>query len=134
MNSGVVRSARAWRMNVVQIGRAASAPVRPSGLLSSIPTQTTVRRVGVKPANHASRRSLEVPVFPAASWAKPSRRAAAAVPVSKVLRSIQVTRNALSARATPSGPPAARCTTSSPAVIRLMACSGARAPRFARTV
>ena len=68
-------------MNAVQMGRAASAPVRPSGLLSSMPTHTTVSSVGVKPTNHASRRSLEVPVFPAASWAKPFRRAAAAVPV-----------------------------------------------------
>ena len=54
-------------MNVAQIGSAACAPLSPMGWLSSRPTQTTVKSSGVNPANHASRSSLVVPVFPAAS-------------------------------------------------------------------
>ena len=71
------RRARAF-MNCVQIGSAACAPLRPSGWLSSKPTQTTVSSSGVKPTNHASRRSLVVPVLPAASSVKPARARAGA--------------------------------------------------------
>ena len=42
-------------MKSTQIGRAARVPERPTGVLSSKPTQTTHRRSGVKPANQASR-------------------------------------------------------------------------------
>ena len=69
-------------MNSVQIGSAAWAPLRPTGWLSSKPTQTTVSSSGVKPTNQASRRSLVVPVLPAASSVKPAaarRRAGAFV-------------------------------------------------------
>ena len=41
------------------------------------PTQTTVSSSGVKPTNQASRRSLVVPVLPAASSVKPARARAA---------------------------------------------------------
>ena len=58
-------------MKLVQMGSAACAPLRPSAWLSSKPTQTTVSSSGVKPTNQASRRSLVVPVLPAASSAKP---------------------------------------------------------------
>src|SRR5207244_11804136 len=57
-------------MNCVQIGSAACAPLSPTGWLSSKPTQTTVSNSGVKPTNHASRRSLVVPDLPAASSVK----------------------------------------------------------------
>ena len=42
-------------MKSTQIGSAAFVPERPTGVLSSKPTQTTARRSGVKPQNHASR-------------------------------------------------------------------------------
>ena len=80
-------------MNSVQMGSAAWAPLRPSGWLSSKPTQTTVSSSGVKPTNQASRRSLVVPVLPAASCVEPRRaRAAAPVPSFSTLRIMLVTR------------------------------------------
>ena len=68
------------------MGSAACAPLSPSGWFSSSPTQTTVSSSGVKPTNHASRRSLVVPVLPAASRAKPDARTAAH-PARDVVRS-----------------------------------------------
>ena len=62
-------------MNCVQIGSAACAPLRPTGWLSSKPTQTTVSSSGVKPTNQASRRSLVVPVLPAGIEREPGARA-----------------------------------------------------------
>src|SRR5262249_48265523 len=99
-NGTLARPASAVRMNYVQIGSAARAPLSPTGRLSSKPTQTTVSSSGVKPANHASRRSLVVPVLPAASSVKPIDRAAAAVPSFSTLRIMFVTRNVVSGRAT----------------------------------
>src|SRR5262245_52113010 len=87
------RPASAFFMNEVQIGSAACAPLRPSGWLLSRPTHTTVSSSGVKPTNHASRRSLVVPVLPAASSVKPFARAPAAVPSLRTLRIMLVTRN-----------------------------------------
>ena len=87
-------------MNVVQIGSAACDPLRPIGWLSSKPTQTTVSSSGVKPMNHASRRSLVVPVLPAASSVKPAARAPAPVPSLMTLRIMFVTRYVVSGRAT----------------------------------
>ena len=55
-----------------------ATPLRPTGWLSSNPTQTTVSSSGVKPTNQASRRSLVVPVLPAASSVKPARARAGA--------------------------------------------------------
>ena len=86
-------------MNVVQIGSAACVPLRPSGWLSSSPTQTTVSSSGVKPTNQASRRSLVVPDLPAASSVKPAARAPAPVPSLMTLRIMFVTRNVVSGRA-----------------------------------
>ena len=60
------------------MGRAACAPREPTGWLSSNPTQTTVSSSGVNPANQASRKSLVVPVLPAASSVKPGRARAGA--------------------------------------------------------
>ena len=71
-NGTLARPASARFMNCVQIGSAAWAPLRPTGWLSSKPTQTTVSSSGVKPTNQASRRSLVVPVLPAASSVKPA--------------------------------------------------------------
>ena len=79
-------------MNCVQIGSAACAPDSPTGWLSSKPTQTTVSSSGVKPTNQASRRSLVVPVLPAASSVKPMPRAPAPVPSLMTLRIMLVTR------------------------------------------
>src|SRR5687768_18087693 len=79
-------------MNDVQIGSAACDPLKPSGWLSSRPTHTTVSSSGVKPTNHASRRSLVVPVLPAASREKPAARAPAAVPSLRTLRIMLVDR------------------------------------------
>ena len=87
-------------MNSVQIGSAACEPVRPIGWLSSKPTQTTVSSSGVKPTNQASRRSLVVPLLPAASSVNPSARAPAPVPSLITLRIMFVTRNVVSGRAT----------------------------------
>src|SRR6185295_7291359 len=78
---------------------AAGEPLRPTGWLSSKPTQTTVNSSGVKPTNHASRRSLVVPVLPAASSVKPALRAPAAVPSFSTLRIMLVTRTVVSGRA-----------------------------------
>ena len=86
-------------MKVSQMGKAASAPVRPSSPPSSIPTQTTVSSVGVNPANQASLRPSVVPVLPAASGTNPDRRTVDAVPLSSELRRIDVTKKALSADA-----------------------------------
>ena len=79
-------------MNASQMGSAAWAPLRPSAWLSSSPTQTTVSSSGVKPTNHASRRSLVVPVLPAASRLNPDARTAAPVPSLSTLRIMFVTR------------------------------------------
>ena len=64
----------------------------PSGVLSSMPTQTTVRSSGVKPTNQASRWSLVVPDLPAASSLNPDERADAPVPSSRTLCIMLVTR------------------------------------------
>ena len=72
---GLSSPASARVMNAVQMGSAAVAPLSPSGWLSSSPTHTTVTSSGVNPTNHASRRSLVVPVLPAASGVKPAARA-----------------------------------------------------------
>ena len=53
-------------MNCVQMGSAACAPLRPTGWLSSKPTQTLAVSCGVKPRNQASVKSLVVPVLPPA--------------------------------------------------------------------
>ena len=68
------RPASARCMKASQIGSAACPPLSPSAWLSSRPTQTTVNSSGVKPTNHASRRSLVVPVLPAASRLNPEAR------------------------------------------------------------
>ena len=86
MPSGASNGTLGWPasariMNCVQMGSAACAPLRARrGWLSSKPTHTTVRSSGVKPTNQASRRSLVVPVLPAASSVKPAARAPAPVP------------------------------------------------------
>ena len=90
-------------MNSTQIGSAACAPLKPTGWLSSKPTQTTVSSSGVKPTNHASRRSLVVPVLPAASSVNPAARTPAPVPSLITLRIMFVTRNVVSGRATSRG-------------------------------
>ena len=76
-NAAFARPAVAFFMNWVQIGSAAWLPLSDTGWLSSKPTQTTVSRSGVKPTNHASRRSLVVPLLPAASNVNPAARACA---------------------------------------------------------
>jgi len=64
----------------------------PSGVLSSMPTHTTVSSSGVKPTNQASRWSLVVPDLPAASNLNPEDRAEAPVPSSSTLCIMLVTR------------------------------------------
>ena len=61
------RSFSATAMKSCQIGPATAAPVSllPSDAGLSKPTQTTVTRSGVKPANQASLKSCDVPVLPA---------------------------------------------------------------------
>src|SRR6185436_19928536 len=66
-NATLGRAASAVRMNAVQMGSAACEPLRPIGWLLSKPTQTIVSSSGVNPTNQASRRSLVVPLLPAAS-------------------------------------------------------------------
>ena len=66
-------------MNAVQMGKATCEPLNPTARLSSKPTHTTVSRSGVNPTNQASRRSLVVPVLPAASRVNPAARAPAPV-------------------------------------------------------
>src|SRR5688572_19953585 len=87
-------------MKSVQMGTAALDPDSPVGALSSKPTHTTTSRSAVKPANHASRRSLVVPVLPAASAVNPIERAAAAVPLLSTPRIMLTTRYVDSGRAT----------------------------------
>src|SRR5260370_41980228 len=60
-----------------QIGSADAAPVNPNCDPSSNPTQTTQTRLGVKPANQASR---DLPVLPATLNLKPRARIGAPVP------------------------------------------------------
>src|ERR1051325_9801654 len=96
----LARPGSAAFMYWVQIGNAACAPERPTGWLSSKPTQTTVSSSGVKPTNQASRRSLVVPDLPAASSANPAARAPAPVPSLMTLRIMLVTRKVVSGRAT----------------------------------
>ena len=109
MPSGASKG-RLWRpasariMNWAKIGKAACAALKPTGRLSLKPTQTTVSNSGVKPTNHATRRSLVVPDLPAVSSVKPAARAPAPVPSSTTLRSIFVTRNVVSGRAINRGP------------------------------
>ena len=124
-NGTLARPASALFMNCVQIGSAACAPLRPTGWLSSKPTQTTVSSSGVKPTNQASRRSLVVPVLPAASSVKPVARALAAVPSFSTLRIMLVTRNVVSgSRDLARDAPCSSCVTSlPPLVIRAMCCS-----------
>src|SRR5438270_5018378 len=59
--------ASAWVMNLCQIGAAPTIPVELwlSGLLSGLPTQTAVARLGVKPTDQLSLKSFVVPVFAA---------------------------------------------------------------------
>src|SRR6202158_3955279 len=56
-------------MNLCQMGAAPTMPVELwlSGLLSGLPTQTAVARLGVKPTVQLSLKSLVVPVL-AAKW------------------------------------------------------------------
>src|SRR5436190_24151912 len=60
-------------MNLCQMGAAPTMPVELwlSGLLSGLPTQTAVARLGVKPTVQLSLKSLVVPVL-AATW-RPAR-------------------------------------------------------------
>src|SRR5687768_16742561 len=90
-------------MKSTQIGTAALDPDNPVGALSSKPTQTTHSRSAVNPANQASRRSLVVPVLPAASAVKPIDRAAAAVQLLSTPRIMFTTRKVDSGRATRGG-------------------------------
>ena len=123
-------------MNCVQIGSAACAPLRPTGWLSSKPTQTTVSSSGVKPTNHASRRSLVVPVLPAASSVKPVARALAPVPSFSTLRIMLVTRNVVSRLRDLARDHGVRFLVTSlpPLVIRVMCCSDRSMPPFGNSV
>ena len=60
------RPCKATRMKSIQMGSAAMAPVSllPSVFFSSKPTQTPQVIDGENPTNHASVKSLVVPVFP----------------------------------------------------------------------
>ena len=122
-------------MNCVQMGSAACAPLSPIGWLSSKPTQTTVSSSGVKPANHASRRSFVVPVLPAASSTNPFARAAAAVPSFSTLRIMFVTRKVVAGFAMRRGSAVELLVTSlPPRVIWRMCLSGRIAPPLGNTV
>src|SRR6185503_2841472 len=69
-------------MNFAQMGTATS-DAKPLGRIVfawSNPTHTPATSVGVYPMNHASLKSLVVPVLPAAGSVKPRRLAPAAVP------------------------------------------------------
>ena len=121
-------------MNDVQIGSAACAPLRPSGWLSSRPTHTTVSSSGVKPTNHASRRSLVVPVLPAASAVNPFARAPAPVPSFNTLRIMCVTRKAVAGLATDGPASTFGLASSSPLVTLISARSFFSVPRFGNTV
>src|SRR3954471_704759 len=135
VNGTLARPASAVFMKCVQIGSAARAPLRPTGWLSSKPTHTTVSSSGVKPANQASRRSLVVPVFPAASSVKPAERALAAVPSLSTLRIMLVTRNVVSGFATSRATTVLRLVTSLPPLtIRVMCCSDRSMPPLGNSV
>ena len=122
-------------MNCVQIGSAACAPDNPTGWLSSKPTHTTVRSSGVKPTNQASRKSLVVPVLPAASSVKPADRAPAPVPSLMTPRSMFVTRNVVAGRAMRRvGVDFLFVTFFPPLVISRMCLSGRTVPRFGKIV
>src|SRR5215216_4066278 len=84
-------------MNRAHIGTA-SWPANPfltivRGL--SNPTHTPATIFGVKPTNHASTKSLVVPVLPAAGNVNPTVRARFAVPASTTSASIVAMRNAV---------------------------------------
>ena len=57
-------------MKSPQMGAALSAPGRSRWVLSSNPTHTTHSSSAVNPANHPSRKELDVPVLPAAGAVK----------------------------------------------------------------
>src|SRR4051812_39189800 len=84
--------------------------------------------------NHASRRSLVVPVLPAASSVKPCDLAAAAVPSVRTLRIMFVTRYVVSARATARNGVGGRFFGALFSRIRLMAWSGLTDPALVKIV
>ena len=89
----------------------------------------------MKPTNQASRRSLVVPVLPAASSVKPAARTPAPVPSLITLRIMLRTRKVESAAATARG--AARgfgFTSAPPLSIRSMCRSGRTTPMFGNIV
>ena len=132
---GVPASARF--MNCVQIGSAACAPDSPTGWLSSKPTQTTVRSSGVKPTNQASRRSLVVPVLPAASSVKPgAARAGAGAFVEDAAHHVGDEVRRVGPRDRPSAGCAASASTSfAPArSLQDAAAAGAPSPMFGKIV
>src|SRR6478735_44615 len=84
-------------MNDAHIGTA-SWPAKPFLTIVrgvSNPTHTPATRLGVNPTNHASTKSLVVPVLPAAGSLKPIARARLAVPASITSASIDAMRNAV---------------------------------------
>src|SRR5439155_17825792 len=84
-------------MKLAQAGTATSA-ANPFGRIvrgSSKPTHTPATSLGVKPTNHASLKSLVVPVLPAAGSLNPSCRTRAAVPAFTTSASMSVIKNAV---------------------------------------
>src|SRR5215471_1091700 len=79
-NCSIGRSFKTCPIMSIHMGRAARAPVSlsPKVTFSSKPTHTPVVREGVNPRNHASVKSLVVPVLPARG--RLSSRALEAVP------------------------------------------------------
>ena len=70
MNCSSSLPAMAARISVIQMGRAARAPVSfsPRDSRLSYPTHTPQVTEGEKPRNHASVKSLVVPVLPPSGW------------------------------------------------------------------
>ena len=89
----------------------------------------------MKPTNQASRRSLVVPVLPAASSANPAPRTLAAVPSLITLRIMFTTRYMVSARDTRFGFSTGTGARSFvPLVIRRIVRNGRVSPRFGNAV
>ena len=93
------RCFRTSLINCIQMGSATRAPssFSPSVWWSSKPTYTPQVRDGVKPRNHASVKSLVVPVLPAIGYFWASDLARTAVPELKTSRNIETMRRATEA-------------------------------------